>query len=70
MKRITTAFVLVLFVAAVSWAGGPCSMWTSCPLDGAQANLVNTEYQGIVAIGVYQHVTTTGQVHKFRQRCN
>jgi hypothetical protein len=47
-----------------------CPAWTKCPLDGAQSNLVNTEYQGIVAIGVYEHTTTTGETHRFRMRCN
>ena len=67
MKRLF--WILVLLATTFAW-GGSCPMWTKCPLDGAQANLVDTEYQGIVAIGVYEHTTTTGQTHKFRQRCN
>lgn len=50
--------------------GGSCPEWTKCPLDGAQSMLVRTEYEGIVAIGVYEHTTTTGETHKFRMRCN
>jgi hypothetical protein len=49
---------------------GSCPAWTKCPLDGAQSNLVNTEYEGMVAIGVYEHATTTGETHRFRMRCN
>jgi hypothetical protein len=49
---------------------GSCAAYVNCPLDGAQALLVDTEYQGIAAIGVYEHTTTTGQKHRFRARCN
>jgi hypothetical protein len=69
MKRVAAALFLALVVTAVAWAGS-CPAWTKCPLDGAQANLVNTEYQGIKAIGVYEHTTTTGQTHQFRVPCN
>ena len=50
--------------------GGSCPAWTKCPIDGAQSMLVRTEYEGIVAIGVYEHTTTTGETHRFRMRCN
>jgi hypothetical protein len=69
MKRILALVILSLVTATVAWSGS-CPMWTKCPLDGAQANLVDTEYEGITAIGVYEHTTTTGQNHKFRMRCN
>ena len=69
MKRLIVLSILAICITVSAWAGS-CPAWTSCPLDGAQANLVNTEYQGTTAIGVYEHVTTTGEVHKFRQRCN
>ena len=54
---------------AVAPYGGSCPAWAKCPLDDAQSSLVDTEYQGITAIGVYEHTTTTGQKHRFRQRC-
>lgn len=57
-------------VRVVPISDSACPSWTDCPLDGAQSNLVDTEYQGIVAIGVYEHTTTTGQTHRFRMRCN
>jgi hypothetical protein len=69
MKRILAIAALSLVTAVTAWSGS-CAMWANCPLDGAQANLVDTEYQGITAIGVYEHTTTTGQPHKFRMRCN
>lgn len=50
--------------------GGSCPEWTKCPIDGAQSMLVRTEYEGIVAIGVYEHTTSTGETHRFRLRCN
>ena len=49
---------------------GSCAAWTKCPIDGAQSNLVNTEYEGLVAVGVYEHTTSTGETHRFRLRCN
>jgi hypothetical protein len=73
MKRVVITFISILTLAsaltAVAWAAS-CPAWTKCPLDGAQALLVTTEYEGITAIGVYEHTTTTGQVHRFRMRCN
>jgi hypothetical protein len=69
MKRTLVTIVLLLIVNVAAWSGS-CPAWTKCPLDGAQANLVNTEYEGITAIGVYEHTTTSGQTHRFRQRCN
>jgi hypothetical protein len=47
-----------------------CPAWTKCPLDGAQSNLTRTEYEGLTAIGVYEHTTSTGETHRFRMRCN
>ena len=69
MKRLIAASILAISVITVAWAGS-CPAWTKCPIDGAQANLVRTEYEGTAAIGVYEHVTTTGDVHNFRQSCN
>lgn len=65
-----TLVVLLIILAAFALAAGSCPMTAKCPLDGAQATLVNTEYEGIVAIGVYEHTTTTGETHRFRARCN
>jgi hypothetical protein len=67
VRKAVVAGVLLSFAMAVRADG--CPAWTNCPVDGAQANRVDTEYQGIVAIGVYEHTTTTGQVHRFRMRC-
>jgi len=61
------AFLSFLTVAPYM---GSCPAYTKCPIDGAQSLLVNTEYEGIVAIGVYEHTTSTGQTHQFKQRCN
>ena len=70
MKRILAAVILSLLVVTIAWSGESCPAWTKCPLDGAQANLVRTEYEGITAIGVYEHTTTSGDTHRFRARCN
>ena len=61
--------VLLVIVTSLCWAES-CPYSETCPLDGAQSYRVNTEYQGLVAIGVYEHTTTTMQVHRFRVRCN
>ena len=61
---------LLAVVAIILAQAGSCPMTAKCPLDGAQAMLVTTEYEGIVAIGVYEHTTTTGETHRFRMRCN
>jgi len=55
---------------AVAPYAGSCPSSVKCPLDGAEAMLVDTEYSGITAIGVYEHTTATGQQHRFRKRCN
>ncbi len=71
LLRAAVVGVVLLAASGVALAdGGSCPMAATCPLDGAQAMLVDTEYQGIVAIGVYEHTTTTGQTHRFRMRCN
>jgi hypothetical protein len=59
-----------LFIGSAGAYAGSCGQWKDCPLDGAQSLLVDTEYQGITAIGVYEHTTTTGQRHRFWARCN
>ncbi len=69
IRQIVCAGVLLSSLAIAAQAAS-CPAWTKCPIDGAQANKVDTEYQGIVAIGVYEHTTTTGQTHRFRIRCN
>ena len=51
-------------------AKAACPAYPTCPLDGAQLMRVGTEYQGITAIGVYEHTTTTGQKHRYEIRCN
>jgi hypothetical protein len=66
-----TVSVGVLFSSlAIAASAGSCPAWTNCPIDGAQANKVDTEYQGIVAVGVFEHTTSTGQTHRFRMKCN
>jgi hypothetical protein len=69
IRQVAIAALLFGFLVTVAKADS-CQAWTKCPIDGAQANKVDTEYQGIVAIGVYEHTTTTGQTHRFRMRCN
>ena len=68
--RTSSLYVLLTLFVVAAVQTGSCPMTTQCPLDGAQAMLVNTEYEGIVAIGVYEHTTTTGETHRFRMRCN
>ena len=68
MKRAITIVLLSLVVTVAAWSES-CPAWANCPIDGAQSMLANTEYQGITAIGVYEHTTTTGQKHQFRVRC-
>ncbi len=70
-KACMSAILVVLFesIATAAFAGS-CAAYTNCPLDGAQSMKVDTEYQGIVAIGVFEHTTTTGQKHRFRKRCD
>ena len=70
VRRRSFLYVLLTIFVVVAVQGGSCPMTAKCPLDGAQALLVNTEYEGIVAIGVYEHTTTTGETHRFRMRCN
>ena len=69
IRQITITAVLIVSLPLMAY-GDSCPAWASCPIDGAQANKVNTEYEGMIAIGVYEHTTTTGQIHRFRQRCN
>jgi len=73
MKQTIAIFVLLLIATVALWAAN-CPMSAKCPIDGAESLLVNTEYttsnSGIVAVGVYEHTTTTGQTHRFRVRCN
>jgi hypothetical protein len=69
MRQIVAVFALLLIATVAVWAAG-CPMSAKCPVDDAQSFLVSTEYSGIVAVGVYEHTTNTGQVHRFRVRCN
>jgi hypothetical protein len=68
-NALKATFMVVVIAYFALAAYGACAPYTDCPLDGAQSLLVDTEYQGIVAIGVYEHTTSTGQKHRFRQRC-
>ena len=68
--RATLVVLLVTLIAIAVVEAGSCPAWANCPLDGARSLLVNTEYEGIVAIGVYEHATTIGETHRFRMRCN
>ena len=68
MKQLIAVLAPLLIATALLAAN--CPMSAKCPIDDAISFLVDTEYSGIVAVGVYEHTTTTGQVHRFRVRCN
>jgi hypothetical protein len=69
LVRQTVFAGAILSSLAVSPVSTGCPAYTKCPLDGAQSLKVDTEYEGIVAIGVFEHTTTTGQKHRFKERC-
>ena len=57
----------------VNAAGGgstACPMTAKCPIDDTVSNYVQSEFSGMIEIGIYEHSLTTGGTHRFRVKCN
>jgi hypothetical protein len=57
-------------VSQVSAGSTACPFTAKCPIDDAESNYQYSEFSGITEVGVYEHTLTTGEVHRFRVKCN
>jgi len=58
---------------SVNAAGGvstACPMTAKCPIEDVVSNYVQSEFSGVIEIGIYEHSLTTGGIHQFRMKCN
>jgi hypothetical protein len=58
------------FVNPVSAGSTACPFTAKCPIDDAESNYQYSEFSGMTEVGVYEHTLTTGEVHRFRVKCN